>query len=173
MHQAKQIVQLVIKVDTAIKNCSGEVKYVVRQNREDLIASLTPRHVWLSVKFLRHIENSKAKDQTTSFESNTDKEDVVVDGKRSTLHIGWALLTFIASHIFKGDSLSRMIYRIFNIDHFLHRLPNFGLVDAFTYDEEGAKHTHQELELVFNKPGEFKLVNFPNCFHRIQANATP
>ena len=161
MDQSKRIVQLIIKVDTSIKNCSGEVKRVVRQNREDLIASLTPRHVWLSVKCLRHIENSKATNQTTSFESNTDKEDVIVDGKHSILHIDWALLTFIANHIFKRDSLSRMIYRVFNIDHFLHQLPNFGLVNAFTYDEEGAKHTHQELELVFNKPGKRKLVASP------------
>ena len=81
--QGRLIAQLIIKVDTSIKNCSGEVKRVVRQNREDLIATLTPRHVWLSVKFLRSTDKSQVKNQSTSSESNTEKEDAIVDGKPS------------------------------------------------------------------------------------------
>lgn len=46
------------------------------------------------------------------------------------------------------------------MDYFLSHHPDFGLVNALTLDGEGQMHIRQELELVFHKPGMFKLM-FP------------
>ena len=51
-----------------------------------------------------------------------------------------------------------MMYCVCNIDHFLYQLPNLGLVNACTFDDEGAKRTPKEIELNFNKPGKLELV---------------
>lgn len=69
------------------------------------------------------------------------------------------LLTHIASHIFKADALTRVIYRVFDITHFLDVHPDFGLVSALSSVNEGAVLIRQELELVFKKPGQSKLVS--------------
>ena len=81
--QARRIVQLIINVDTLLRNKSGEIKQLVRQNREDLIATLPPRRVWLSVKRLRESSEGHAKDKARSFENNKHGEDAIVDGKSS------------------------------------------------------------------------------------------
>lgn len=46
------------------------------------------------------------------------------------------------------------------MEYFLDLHPDFGLVKALTLDDEGRMHINEELELVFNKPGGFKLVFF-------------
>lgn len=68
------------------------------------------------------------------------------------------LLTHIASLIFKADSLARTMYRGFDIVHFLDLHPDYGLENPPNFNGTGAMHIHQELELVFNKPGWSKLV---------------
>ena len=62
-------------------------------------------------------------------------------------------LISIASRVFKAESLARMIYKVFFIDHFLTTQPNFGLIQALTFDEEGAERARQEVGLVFHLPG--------------------
>ena len=52
-----------------------------------------------------------------------------------------------------------MIYKVFFIDHFLITQPNFGLIQALTLDEEGAKRARQEVGLVFGLPGKSKLIS--------------
>lgn len=86
--QAKRIVRLITKVDSLIQRSSDDIKHVVRRNREDLIATLPPRRVWLSIKHLRRIvEQDHTNSQTMSFENVEGKEDVIVDGKPGTLSI--------------------------------------------------------------------------------------
>ena len=75
------------------------------------------------------------------------------------LHTDVILLTLIASRIFNVDALSRVIYRVFDITHFLDLHLDFGLVSALSSGIKGAIHIRQELELVFNKPGQSKLVS--------------
>ena len=80
--------QLIINVDTLVRNKSGEIKRVVRQNREDLIATLPSRRVWLSVKRLRELSEGHTKDNAVSLENNQNAEDAIIDGKFS-LHGHW------------------------------------------------------------------------------------
>ena len=78
--------QLIINVDTLIRNKSGEVKRVVRENREDLIATLPSRQVWLSVKRLRELSEGHTKDNVVRLENNqiaSHAEDAIIDGKSS------------------------------------------------------------------------------------------
>ena len=84
LDQARRIVQLIIKVDTLIRKYSPEVKHVVRQHREDLICTLPPRRVWLSVKELRSFEQEDDHGKILGFPIRKDKEDVIVDGKLGT-----------------------------------------------------------------------------------------
>ena len=79
--QAKRIVQLYIKVDNSIRRASSEVKMLVRKNQEDLIATLPPRRIWLSIKHLRHLDRYLKDKMTMNSEEHKDKEDAVVDGK--------------------------------------------------------------------------------------------
>ena len=79
--QAERIVQLNIKVDASIRGASGEVTILVRKNREDLMATLPPRRVWLSIKHLRHLDRYRINKMTISSEKHKDKEDAIVDGK--------------------------------------------------------------------------------------------
>ena len=67
-------------------------------------------------------------------------------------------LKLIASRVFKPDSLARIIYKTFDIDHFLKHQPDYGVVKPISLDAEGAKSMRQELELVFNKTGRSKTV---------------
>ena len=75
--------QLIIIVDTLIRDNSGEIKRVVRQNREDLIATLPSRQVWLSVKRLRELSQGHTKDNAVSLKNNQNAEDAIIDGKSS------------------------------------------------------------------------------------------
>ena len=68
------------------------------------------------------------------------------------------LLKLIASRVFNPDSLARIIYSIFYLDHFLKHQPEYGVVKPISLDNEGAKRMRQELALVFNKPGWFQTV---------------
>ena len=79
LDQAKRIVQLITKVDTLIRAYSPEVKRTIRQHREDLIFTLPPRRVWLSVKQLRYTN-----EKSLGYQNIKNKEDVIVDGKLGT-----------------------------------------------------------------------------------------
>ena len=81
--QAKRIVRLISKVDASIRTRSDDLKLLVRRNREDLIAALPPRRVWLSIKQLRSLEHGDTDKQTTSVLNNGGKEDAIVDGRPS------------------------------------------------------------------------------------------
>lgn len=81
--QAKRIVRLIGKVDALIRTKSNDLRLVVRRNRENLIAALPPRRVWLSIKLLRSLEHDDTDNQTTSVLNNGGKEDAIVDGKPS------------------------------------------------------------------------------------------
>ena len=83
LDQTMRIVQFIIKVDTSMKKESLEVKQSVRKNREDWIATLPPRRVWLSVKHFRYLERGRTNDKTMGLESNKHKEDSIIDGKPS------------------------------------------------------------------------------------------
>ena len=63
------------------------------------------------------------------------------------------LLIVIASCVFQSNTLSRIIYRVFDVDLFLTNHPSYGLVSTLTPDREGAMHIAEEKELVFNKTG--------------------
>ena len=82
--QAKRIVRLITGVDSFIRNNSDEVKHVVRQNRERLIATLPPRRVWLSVKHLRHIIHTDTDSEVMSFDYHEGMEDAIANGKQDT-----------------------------------------------------------------------------------------
>ena len=85
--QAKRIFRLIAIVDSLIRESSNAIKRVLRQNTEDLIATLPPRRVWLSIKHLRGIvEQDHISSQTMSFESIEGKEDIIVDGKPGILY---------------------------------------------------------------------------------------
>ena len=81
LDQARRIVQLITKVDTLLRENSPEVKHVVRQHRDDLIFTLPPRRVWLSVKQLRFSEQGHTHGENLGLQDRKDKEDVIVDGK--------------------------------------------------------------------------------------------
>ena len=68
------------------------------------------------------------------------------------------LLTVVASYIFQTDTLSRIIYRVFDVDLFLTHNPSYGLVSTLTLDREGAMHIAEEKELMFNRPGNSILI---------------
>ena len=85
------------------------------------------------------------KNKDLSFE----KEDIIVNGESS-------------DHRHVKDSLTiidRVIYKVFSLDYFLQQNPDYWLLKTLTIDEEGAKRIHQEMQLVFYKPGELKLVS--------------
>lgn len=79
--QAKRIVRLISKVDALIGTKNNDLRLVVRRNREDLIAALPPKRVWLSIKHLRSLEHDGTDNQTTSVVKKGGKEDAIVDGK--------------------------------------------------------------------------------------------
>ena len=64
-----------------LQKYSPEVKHVVRQHRDDLIFTLPPRRVWLSVKQLRSSEQGHTHEKNLGFQNRKDKEDIIVDGK--------------------------------------------------------------------------------------------
>ena len=70
------------------------------------------------------------------------------------------LLIVVASNAFQTDTLSRIIYRVFDVDLFVTNHPGYGLVSTLTPDREGAMHIAQEKELVFNKTGN-SFAHFP------------
>ena len=116
LDQAKRIVQLITKVDTLIKSYSPEVKHVVRQNRDDLIFTLLPRRVWLSVKQLRSFEQGDIHEKNLDFQTRKDKEDVIVDGKLGAHNHRYSVT--------KVDSEPRLQPRLSSSDHlhdFLYR----------------------------------------------------
>ena len=84
LDQAVRIVQLITKVDTLIREYSPEVKHVVRQHRENLIFTLPPRRVWLSVKQLRNFKRGNTHEKNLGIQIGKEKEDVIVDGKLGT-----------------------------------------------------------------------------------------
>ena len=63
------------------------------------------------------------------------------------------LLIVIASCVFQSNTLSRIIYRVFDVDFFLTNHPSYGLVSTLTPDREGAMHIAEEKDLVFNRSG--------------------
>lgn len=63
------------------------------------------------------------------------------------------LLIVVASNVFQTDALSRIIYRVFDVDLFLTHYPSYGLVSTLTLDREVAMHIAEEKELVFKKSG--------------------
>ena len=63
------------------------------------------------------------------------------------------LLIVIANCVFKSNTLSQIIYRVFDVDIFLTNHPSYGLVSTLTPDREGAMHIAEEKELVFTKSG--------------------
>ncbi|CAF9943271.1 MAG: hypothetical protein ALECFALPRED_010974 [Alectoria fallacina] len=107
---------------------NNDLRLVVRRNREDLIAALPPKRVWLSIKHLRSLEHDGTDNQTTSVVKKGGKEDAIVDGKP------WFSIGITSS-----------------VNH-----PDFGLVNARTLDDESQMHIRQELEFVFNKPGSIR-----------------
>ena len=133
----------------------SDVRRTVLQNRENLIATLPPRRVWQTVKYLRMLGEIQDKNKDLSFE----KEDIIVNGESSDHRHVKDSLTIIASHVFRADALARVIYKVFSLDYFLQQNPDYGLLKTLTLDEEGAKRIHQEMQLVFYKPGELKLVS--------------
>lgn len=138
--QANRIARLVTGVDSLIRNSSNKVKHIVRQNRERLIATLPPRRVWLSIKRLRHMICTDTESETMSFDYHEGKEDAIAN----------------ASCVFQSNTLSRIIYRVFDVDFFLTNHPSYGLVSTLTPDREGAMHIAEEKELVFNKTGSIR-----------------
>ena len=76
-----------------------------------------------------------------------------------SLNIDVISLISSASRVFKAESLARMIYKVFFIDHFLTTQPDFGLTQALTFDEEGLKRARQEVGLVFDLPGQSKPIS--------------
>ena len=55
MDQARRMLNLVIKVDVAIKHLSPKAKAEVRYNRQELLISLPVQRVWLFLKNIRNI----------------------------------------------------------------------------------------------------------------------
>ena len=116
LDQAKRIVQLITKVDTLLRENSPEVKHVVRQHRDDLIFTLPPRRVWLSVKQLRFSEQGHTHGKNLGLQNRKDKEDVIVDGKLGTQKHQYGVT--------EVDSEPRLQLRLPSSDHlhdFLYR----------------------------------------------------
>ena len=109
LDQAKRIVQLITKVDTMLRKYSPEVKHVVRQHRENLIFSLPPRRVWLSVKQLRSSEQGNTHEKNSGIQNCKDKEDVIVDGKPGSQKHRYGVT--------KVDSEPRLQPRLSSSDH--------------------------------------------------------
>ena len=114
LDHAKRIVQLIIKVDTFVKNYIPKVKNVVRQHRDDLIFTLPPRRVWLLVKEIRSFEQGDIHEMSWEFGTRKDKEDVIVDGKLGT-HDHLYGVTEIKSE-------PRLRFRLSSSDHLYHFL---------------------------------------------------
>ena len=119
LDQAKRIVQFITKVDTMLRRYSPEIKHVVRQHRDDLIFTLPPRRVWLSVKQLRSFEHEYTHEKKSGFQERKDKEDIIVDGKLGTQKRRYGVT--------KVDSEPRLQLRLSssdNLQNFLYRSPS-------------------------------------------------
>ena len=137
---------------------SKDSRDVMRQNRVELISSLPPRRVWLFVKQLRDLTKRNPKTmqllpgQTSSPEG---VEDAFANGERFGISsITLNRLIFTAHNVFKPNHLSRMIYKVANLETFDTWHPDVGLVRDFRSLEEDGHHVMEEIAIIFDKPGQ-------------------
>ena len=151
LHQASQIMRLLVFTDRIIKSSDFELKSVIRKQREDLICSLPKKRVWLFVKQMRTIglQTQKPKTETEKF-GGEGVEDTLIEGNLVPFRQrSMPTLTIKAQAIFKQAALCRLMYRAVDIEVFMFKRPNFGIVAPNISEVEIA----QEMALVFDKSG--------------------
>ena len=151
LQQASLIMRLLVITDGIIKSSDFEMKSVIRKQREDLICSLPTQRVWLFVKQMRTIglQTWNAVPEIGQF-GVEGVEDALVEGDVFQSPQRYTLTLTIKAHpIFDPPTLRRMMYRAVDIEVFLSKRPQFGLVATEITQVE----ILQEMELVFNKSG--------------------
>ena len=149
--QANLIMRLISITDGIMRGLQDDLGVIIRQQRLDLISSLPFHRVWLMVKIMRNWAHSRPTaimhniKQGMSFEGI---EDALLDGNVSS-HRRSSPLIAIAHTIFQRRALCRLIYKSVDIDIFMSTRPEFGIVGR----NADPIRLHQELALVFNKPG--------------------
>ena len=156
VQQASRIMRLLVITDGIINSSDFEVKNVIRKQREDLICCLPTQRVWLFVKQMKAIglQAWNSTPETGQF-GVEGVEDALVEGKvfpspqRSTLTLRIKAIT-----IFEPPALRRMMYRVVDIEIFMSKRPNFGIIAT----EITKVEIVQEMALVFDKSGIQTLI---------------
>ncbi|KAL2047421.1 hypothetical protein ABVK25_011529 [Lepraria finkii] len=115
----------------------------MRQNRVELISSLPPRRLWLFIKQLRDL-----------FKRNPKKRQLLPGQTSSPEGVEDAFA--IAHDVFKPYHVSRMIYKVADLETFTTWHPDVGLVRNFRSLEEDGHHVVEEIAIVLDKPGSIR-----------------